>query len=101
MKVGKVGMIYTAHTDWLDEAVADQMTGFMPFAYGDNATGVWPQSITLVQGTFCITDKCEYPEAMLRWVDYWYTEEGQIMMWNGIEGETFEIGADNAIKYTA
>ncbi|MEG1381208.1 MAG: extracellular solute-binding protein [Ruthenibacterium sp.] len=30
------------------------------------------------EGGFAITDKCKYPEAALRWADYFYTTEGSL-----------------------
>lgn len=34
---------------------------------------------------FAITDKCKYPEAALRWADYFYTTEGQLSAQFGAE----------------
>ena len=39
---------------------------------------------------FCITSNCEYPEAAIRWVDYLYSEDGAILVWGGVEGESYE-----------
>lgn len=42
-------------------------------------------------GTMAITDACENPETLLAWVDYLYSEEGGILAWMGVEGETYNI----------
>ena len=36
-------------------------------------------------GAFCITDKCEDPEAALRWVDFFYSEIGDLCSQYGAE----------------
>ncbi len=42
------------------------------------------------QGEFVITYKCKYPEAAARWVDHWYSDEGIIEYFMGVEGVTYE-----------
>lgn len=39
----------------------------------------------LAQDYFTITDKCKYPEAALRWADYFYTYEGSLSSSYGAE----------------
>ncbi len=39
-------------------------------------------------GAFCITDKCENPEAALRWVDFFYSEIGDLCSQYGPEEGT-------------
>ncbi|NLO83433.1 MAG: extracellular solute-binding protein [Clostridiales bacterium] len=51
-------------------------------------------AIRFMRGTFAITNKCKAPEAMIRWVDYLYTEEGAILTWMGKEGEEYEWNSD-------
>lgn len=41
-------------------------------------------------GSCVASAKTKYPEAIARFVDYWYTEEGAILYNYGIEGETFD-----------
>lgn len=95
MRDNLVGVIYCAYASLaVNEPL--EYTGFIPVPYGDNPTGVWPASITMVQGTFCVTDVCQYPEAILRWIDWQYSEEGQILYNYGKEGETFELSADGS-----
>lgn len=42
------------------------------------------------QGQFIITYKCQYPEAAARWIDHWYSDEGIIAYFMGVEGVTYE-----------
>lgn len=39
---------------------------------------------------FTITYQCKHPEAAARWVDHWYSDEGIISYFMGIEGVTYE-----------
>ncbi|WP_080875261.1 extracellular solute-binding protein [Oceanobacillus timonensis] len=51
-------------------------------------TGITSPVLSL--GNFLITSENENPEATLRWIDYFWSEEGQKMFFMGIEGETYE-----------
>ena len=50
----------------------------------------------VIRGTFAITSACDDPAALLRWVDYLYTEEGFILSEAGLEGEEFTINEDGS-----
>ena len=43
-----------------------------------------------------ITDKCENPEVLIAWADWFYTEEGSMVAEYGIEGESYEIHEDGS-----
>lgn len=45
-------------------------------------------------GNFIITKENEYPAETVRWLDYFYSDEGMLMFFMGIEDETFEMTAD-------
>ena len=38
-----------------------------------------------------ITDACEHPEVIVAWADQFYSEEGGVLAWLGVEGETYKI----------
>ena len=69
-----------------------QYTALMPF--GD---AKWPTAGGLVRGGFCMTDKCQYPEIMMAWIDFLYSEEGALIADYGIEGDTYDL-VDGKIK---
>lgn len=48
----------------------------------------------VVRGTFAITSACKDPAAMLRWVDYLYTEEGYRLAQAGKENEHYVWNED-------
>lgn len=52
-----------------------------------------------VKGAFVITDKCKYPEAAVRWIDYFYSDEGIKFFYMGKEGETFEKKEDGRYDF--
>jgi putative aldouronate transport system substrate-binding protein len=49
------------------------------------------------RGTFSITSSNEHPEASIRWVDYFYSEEGSEYLNRGPEGYLYELD-DNGNK---
>ena len=50
-------------------------------------------------GMFVLTDKTENPEAMVRWIDHIYGDEGTKMFFMGFEGVTYEEDAEGNFKY--
>lgn len=48
----------------------------------------------VIRGAFAITSACKDPAALVRWVDYLYTEEGFILSEAGMEGEEFSWNDD-------
>src|SRR5699024_8990672 len=50
-------------------------------------------------GAFVITGGNEHPAATMRWIDYFYGDEGSELFLMGIEGETFEINEDGDHEY--
>src|SRR5699024_9061377 len=49
--------------------------------------------------SFAITEKNEYPAETVRWLDYFYGDEGMQFFYMGIEGETYEINDDGEPEY--
>jgi putative aldouronate transport system substrate-binding protein len=50
-------------------------------------------------GGFLITSENPDPAATVRWMDYFYSEEGAKLFFMGIEGETFEETKDGELEY--
>lgn len=44
-----------------------------------------------IMGSFILTKACKYPEAAIRWVDYFYSEEGVRLFFMGVEGKTYNV----------
>lgn len=51
-------------------------------------------------GAFVITDRNPYPEATVRWIDYFFGDEGSKMFFMGIEGESYVETPDGEVVYT-
>ena len=60
----------------------------------ENGSKVWLSAKSVETGTFAVTDKCEYPEALLRWADYFYSAEGQLLLNIGVEGKNYTVNDD-------
>ncbi|NMM53550.1 extracellular solute-binding protein [Paenibacillus aquistagni] len=50
-------------------------------------------------GMFVLTDKAENPEALIRWVDHLYSEEGVKMFFMGFEGVTYKVNDKGEYEY--
>ncbi|BFH62389.1 extracellular solute-binding protein [Paenibacillus azoreducens] len=51
-------------------------------------------------GMFVLTDKAKNPEAMIRWMDYFYSDEGIKLFFMGWKDETYTEGANGSVDYT-
>ena len=73
----------------------------MPALEGPNGDKVFNRIISPIvyMGAFAVTNVNENPEATIRWIDYFYGEEGMKLFFMGIEGETFTETADGKIEY--
>lgn len=56
--------------------------------------GTYPITKGITVGAAAITDKCRHPEVLVAWLDRFYSEEGGILAWMGIEGGTYELYGD-------
>ncbi|GBF75263.1 hypothetical protein PA598K_03655 [Paenibacillus sp. 598K] len=51
------------------------------------------------RGAFMISKSNPHPEAAMRWIDYFYSDEGIRMLYLGIEGETYAQNADGGYDF--
>lgn len=56
--------------------------------------GIYPTNTGISEGTLVLTDTCPNPEVIIAWADQFYTEEGGILAWLGVEGKTWQKDAD-------
>ncbi|MDR1569522.1 MAG: extracellular solute-binding protein [Oscillospiraceae bacterium] len=52
------------------------------------------------QGSFVINAKTPYVEELVKWADYWYGADGQLMSNMGIEGLTYVKNEDGTVRFT-
>lgn len=50
-------------------------------------------------GSMVITTANEYPEETLRWIDHFYSDEGAILYFMGIEDVTYQVTEDGKYEY--
>ncbi|MDF2674585.1 MAG: transporter substrate-binding protein [Clostridiales bacterium] len=55
---------------------------------------------TVGTGAFLITSANKYPEATMRWVDYFYGDEGTLFYHYGIEGKSYKKTADGKYDWS-
>lgn len=53
-----------------------------------------------VPGTFAITSAAKDPAALLRWVDYLYSDPGAILAFAGLEGQDYLVDGDGTWRKT-
>ncbi|TBL81046.1 extracellular solute-binding protein [Paenibacillus thalictri] len=97
---GLVGSLHVSNTGILGPKYMDDYVP-MPALKGPNGDHLYSpvNPLTQVQGTFAITKNNKHPEATIRWVDYFYGEEGSKFFRMGIEGETYETLPDGNVQY--
>ncbi len=73
----------------------------MPALEGPNGDKQFSRLISPVtrMGSFIITSENENPAATVRWIDYFYGEEGMKLFFMGIEGKTFEKTDDGEYEF--
>lgn len=86
---------------WSGEESADWVGAYIPRVTEDQTTHFLVGVEYVVSGNgLYITTSCEDVELLMRWADYFYSEEGQFYKNYGIEGESFnyENGESVLIK---
>lgn len=71
-----------------EEAIENPMFGPLTSEYSKEP--IFPGSQKIQTGTFAITKENPSPEASIRWVDYFYSEEGYTFLNQGPEGNLWE-----------
>ncbi|MBQ8201696.1 MAG: extracellular solute-binding protein [Clostridia bacterium] len=86
-------MMASSPIELVNSSALDQYVLLEPFVYEGKQVY---RDLTgdVVRGTFAITSACADPAALLKWVDYLYTEEGFILAEAGVEGEEFAWNDD-------
>ncbi|KAF4326263.1 hypothetical protein G195_000315 [Phytophthora kernoviae 00238/432] len=73
-------------------SIKDQYTGIAPLE-GPQGDRLQSQALPIARdfGAFAITSVNKYPEVTMRWIDYFYSDEGSTLLRFGREGEHYEI----------
>lgn len=89
----------------LTRLTTEQQTCFTPIKeayegpYGDKMWSAIRSHLHSV-GAFVISSDSKYPEELLRWVDYFYSDEGMLLFNYGIVGDTCVQNEDGSYSYT-
>jgi putative aldouronate transport system substrate-binding protein len=73
-------------------SIQDQYTGIAPPA-GPHGDRLQSQALPIARdfGAFAITSANQYPEVTMRWIDYFFSDEGSTLLRFGREGEHYEL----------
>ncbi len=88
----QVGFVARAqNTQWMGAASENYVQcPVLEGPFGDRAL-VNIEGNVQMTGVAVITSANKYPEATMRWLDYFYSEEGTVLCRLGIEGESYEV----------
>lgn len=94
----RVGVFHN-QTDDIFSMYSDDFIGIAPWKgpFGDQIKN--QRSIARDFGAFAITSANKYPEITMKWIDYFYGEEGSFFLRMGIEGETYTKKNDGTYDY--
>lgn len=87
---GLAGVIVTTPYNSLP-ATYEEYQALSPLTSAANSEKMWPaqSACKLSWGTCVVTDKCKYPEAVVRLIDWFYTVEGSRAVRAGVEYGTW------------
>lgn len=91
-----MGLFFNQADDTFDST---GFKGIAPFEGKSDKQFVNSQPIARGNGVFAISADCENKEAAMRWVDYFYGEEGSIFLRYGVEGKTMNFDEDGVPQY--
>src|SRR5699024_2358039 len=99
---GKYGStVWYSPTNVMGEEIGSRYTG-TPALEGPHGDKMFVSVKGAVRniGAFAITKENENPASTMRWIDYFYGEEGIRMFFMGKEGDTFEYNDEGEAEYT-
>lgn len=93
------GAMYMPYSDVFINCEQDY-SGYEPLVgpYGDQLWTDVTGSISMI-GSFALSNTCSNPEAAIRWVDYFYSDEGEMFFRYGIEGETYDYDSNQVPQF--
>ncbi|ASS67379.1 MULTISPECIES: extracellular solute-binding protein [unclassified Paenibacillus] len=98
MAAAQAGYLHNQAGDPFGEK-KDEYAGIAPLSGPAGIRTVWAKPVARDFGTFAVTSADKHPDATIRWIDYFYGEEGSTLFRYGIEGQTFSFKADGLPEY--
>jgi putative aldouronate transport system substrate-binding protein len=90
------GLSQNAKSD--DLGITENRRGEMDYAFMEPVAGpnngrrlINASSLISINGHFALTTKCKYPEIAVRWVDYFFTDEGGAFLWAGKANQAYRL----------
>lgn len=80
---------------------ADEFEGIPVAIKGPHGDQLWPNKRPRLtaKGAFAVTNQCKYPEVAMRWIDYFYGDDGIKHLYMGVEGKTFRKSSSGKYEY--
>ena len=95
-----VGAFSHTNTQQIGKTGEEYFEGLHEALEGPHGDKLWAKRGNVgARGAFVITDKCKYPEAAVRWIDYFYSEEGGRFVFLGVEGKSYEQKSDGSYEF--
>ncbi len=97
----QVGAFSAINNNAMGQQYQNDYEGLKAALIGPSGDQLWSPVNSRIwdMGAFVITNVNKHPEITMRWVDYFYSEEGIKLYFMGKEGITYEVGADGKIDY--
>ncbi|HHX12745.1 MAG TPA: extracellular solute-binding protein [Clostridiales bacterium] len=98
---GLVGSFAFANVAGRASSNAEDFAGLKEALLGPNGDKIFSSARGHIgsRGAFLISNTCKYPEAAMRWVDYFYSEEGSKLLFLGVEGESYGQKEDGSYDF--
>ncbi|MEY8354587.1 extracellular solute-binding protein [Lachnospiraceae bacterium 54-53] len=93
------GAMYMPYSDVFINCELDY-AGYEPLI-GPHGDQLWSdvQNGITEKGSFALSSTCKDPAAAIRWVDYFYGEEGEVFASFGIEGVSYELDENGVPRF--
>lgn len=92
----QMGLFFNQADDTFDSA---NFIGVSPFAGKSDKIYAEAQPVARDNGVFAVSADCKNIEAAVRWIDYFYSEEGSIFLRYGVEGENMYFDEEGMPRY--
>ena len=97
----RIGVYFNTNLAAFPKGLDENWLGIEEALEGPNGDKLWSaiRANFHSTGNAIIPATCENPQLVLRWLDYFWTDEGTLFYHMGIEGETFVVKEDGSYDY--
>lgn len=97
----QIGFAFVHNNNYMDAYKNDFLGLPAPLTVDSGSTPFYGGvTLPILGGNTFITSSCKNPEAAMRYIDYFYSQEGITLYFMGIEGETFVYDKDGNPQFT-